>query len=1040
MATPMTCLAATATRCLHQVKTWLQRNPRVGTERSSEAGYASGRNLNAPCSTGGTTPIITRDPTVEWYRSLNQALKTLKAKLDPKPDEPLLWYFTKAFAGGFAIGFLYEGRPLLTRFATWTIGAALRHPYTSWAILIVAASLRTACYAANALSLFGWRGTLLALSNPGTPQIRPELRNTFASAPLPIGIKTSKTHPTASSQRNSAEYFHNHVATLTSHTVYHYQGTGRDHGARIPFWAKDLARPTMAQPLNSTDIISMVDVDYYIDMPTLMARHVHPYMLYTLVPTEAAKHTGQYTYTFGSDQQIRCSIAGGSSFTHPLWNYAFDTMSASWRIFGIPLKTAFYRVERRTSDPLHQHILFEPLGKRYWPFNLIAPDAAPLTPFHPVEGDTIHIVKHDKVGITHNVALVDQYVSANLPAVKYDCLTALSKHGVIAVQPATVQRYFPELEACRAAIVAAHFAKNARHRNTLVYPVEEAVNHYQFQPDKYDPNNKHTMVAFMSPLVHGAYAATRCRANEEVTVKTRVTDLVNTVHPSTRHLTWANEFVELMIPKPHRLVPVDHATVNERMPRPAQRHKFNEAMELCGEERYVAFQKTEAHPSPKEPRNITTIPSSTKVEYSRFMYALSDEIVKQQPWYGFGHPPTETAARVAEVCRNAIDHVTVTDFSRYDGTIGEMQRELEKLVLARAFHPKYLVEALHQHSRQYNQHCRTSNAVIYESLLSRLSGSPETSVFNSIANAYFMYCAFRALGCDPKSAYAQIGVVGGDDGLIADVPSEVLEATAKEQGLRLTATPVYVGELGVQFLSRQYTTEVWYGSTNSMCDLARQISKFHTTANHTDPPLVKLEQKLRAFSYTDANTPIFSQLIAAAERVGMDVHPKPDLNDELQEEMPEYVPYNVRAHPLGEQYPNVAHGDFSEIARRSLPEFDHAQFYKALKAARTPADLLSLPVCSPVELVANAKLPTVVAGEVLPPAPPRIISIAKVPLDRRRPAATNKAADTTAPAKLLDATVTTTTPTRVGAWKLKQAAGPRPTKRDAGRPRPKRPG
>ena len=59
------------------------------------------------------------------------------------------------------------------------------------------------------------------------------------------------------------------------------------------------------------DIISMVDVDYYVeDLEEMLVERFQPYQFYTLVPSSAGKDCGDYHYRFLADGKVEYGVAG----------------------------------------------------------------------------------------------------------------------------------------------------------------------------------------------------------------------------------------------------------------------------------------------------------------------------------------------------------------------------------------------------------------------------------------------------------------------------------------------------------------------------------------------------------------------------------------------------------------------------------------------------------------------------------------------------------------------------------------------------------
>lgn len=231
------------------------------------------------------------------------------------------------------------------------------------------------------------------------------------------------------------------------------------------------------------------------------------------------------------------------------------------------------------------------------------------------------------------------------------------------------------------------------------------------------------------------------------------------------------------------------------------------------------------------------------------------------------------AQRVCDVLADANACVN-TDFSRFDGHVSPALRQLEEAIMLRAFRPKYTNELLDLQRSQYKMRGFGRFGSKYETGTARCSGSPETSAFNSIANAFVAYLALRmdrrdGSYAEPTEAWRRLGIYGGDDGLTADISPAAYVKAASSLGQKLDIQPVLRGNYGVKFLARCYGPDVWFGDPNSICDLGRQLSKFHTTVSmpSTITPEDKLFEKTRAYLLTDRNTPIIGDLLGRIERL-----------------------------------------------------------------------------------------------------------------------------------------------------------------------------
>jgi hypothetical protein len=211
-----------------------------------------------------------------------------------------------------------------------------------------------------------------------------------------------------------------------------------------------------------------------------------------------------------------------------------------------------------------------------------------------------------------------------------------------------------------------------------------------------------------------------------------------------------------------------------------------------------------------------------------------------------------------------------------------------------------------------------------------------------------------------------IGIYGGDDGGTPDVDPDKLALAAAAVGQKLTLNVFNRGQKGISFLARYYGPGVWYGDANSMCDLARQLSKFHTAVNMPAhiTPLIKLLEKVDAFLLTDANTPVIGEF---CKRVRQLCH----VNVSIEEQYHDLLTPWAANTALGEQYPNIVEPWGAEYALEALApyHFDWEAFRSQLREAKTVAALMALrPVSVPLP-VPEVKHPVVVDGEVV--APPK---------------------------------------------------------------------
>jgi len=542
--------------------------------------------------------------------------------------------------------------------------------------------------------------------------------------------------------------------------------------------------------------------------------------------------------------------------------------------------------------------------------------------------------------------------------------SALGAHPTDVVAATTIKQ--------TAAVLTAFHRAAVGPKPDVVFPVSLAIHRYQY--NGFDSEAKPSMVAFMSPFLHEAFSPDRSRGNEQRGVDKRIVAVKNDTPVTPLLHKMMADFLTGLIPVPHSLHPTDVDAVYDHMDRPAQRRLLTDSETLVSHFIRIikAFVKVEAYAKPGDPRLISTINPVDKRDYSRYMYPFS-KLLAQQPWYAFSRAPNAIAAKVADVCSDAVN-VTKTDFSRLDGTIAPVLRELERQTLLRAFHPSHANALIDLHGSQYNLRAVTTMGVRYETGTARASGSPETSAFNSIDNAFCCYLALRMTKrngafLDHAEAWAELlrNLFGGDDGLVRNLPKENLERAATMLGLTIKAEPVARGSFGVMFLARVYSPNVWFGDSNSCCDLQRQLSKFHVTSVLPSNVTAwqKLVQKARSFNDSDSNTPIIGpfcrKVVAMSQGVVLDP-------EQIHTES-----YNSRF-PTDVQYPNEP-ADWM-VAYAADLDLDGARFNYWLQRATVQRDFLAPPLLTaprPLNLPSDAVV--VVDDVVYRPPPPSVPAI-----------------------------------------------------------------
>jgi hypothetical protein len=460
----------------------------------------------------------------------------------------------------------------------------------------------------------------------------------------------------------------------------------------------------------------------------------------------------------------------------------------------------------------------------------------------------------------------------------------------------------------------------------------------------------------MSPLINDGFNPGRTEANERECVEGRINIPQSFVKSQDLSMT---EFLSTCMDDflvhfpPDSCIPLDHKDIPDTFSKPSQHKLFADTEVVVGRSDKTCkdFIKAECYGNVKPPRVITTIQTVDKNEWTRFTYP-SAMLFKTQPWYGFSKTPRQIAERVAEVCYNAETHAINSDFSRFDGYNNPLSRNLEEKFMLHVYPERYHDEIIAVMRTQYNNKAVLPLGTSFHQGYSRSSGSPETSQFNSLVNAFIAYYAFRKQGLSKIESWSKLGVYGGDDGLTADINPDQYVKAARSMGFKLETEPIMRGDRGIMFLSRCYSPNVWNGEPSSMCDVRRILSKFHMTPSVPLDPATKLVEKCRGLYFSDSNTPLVGPIVIKVVSLsgGVNWNPEDDTHG--------LRPYLSRV-GLSEQYPNALDDWMHEELRLALREEDTEIVLNLVNEAKSLDDIMRLP------LLAEMTLPVIKPGKTV---------------------------------------------------------------------------
>jgi len=795
------------------------------------------------------------------------------------------------------------------------------------------------------------------------------------------------THGLTASNRSTASLFAEIVAARLGLTAYFVQCSASDQragrqGNREYYYSKDVGiAPAVFNPPHDA-LLTLIDVDFYIDMPEFLTRNFMPTLIYTFCPESVAGQSEGYAFTFDRASYVKYTVSGGAEYRHQLWDYGSDNIAMTrlyWEGCKPFFATSVYLVDRRRIAPHRFLVTLTPVRRWTWIPAYIAQqlESSTLQRLRLAYGAHLRLFIQTKEGLHVSTGNVDQYNTSLTTAAIDSTIAAIARITKIPLSMSQVKGLIGD-DTPGAATLTEYHRLQTGDKPAFVYPVDMGVRSYQIVSAYPDMSAKPSLTAFMPPLLPDCFSPSICAGNEEAAVKGRITDIKpSTITPTQFMVRTIHEFARLLIPVEHMLHPETEDYVYLKQCRPTQRSILNLASSGESIKRIVkSFIKREAYSTANTPRVISTINGPDKLAYSAYMYAFS-RVIAKQPWYAFSRTPLEVAERVSELLETAT-FACNTDFSRFDGRVSNFLRDLERILILRAFHSNYHAELLDLLRSQYQLKGYTTFGVKYETGSSRASGSPETSTFNTLCNAYVAFLALRMSKVDgvfieAPEAFKMLGIYGGDDGLTAEVDPVIYRKAASSVGQQLDCDRIERGEFGIKFLARIYSPDVWWGNKTSCCDLPRQLAKFHATTKLPPnvTPRMKLIEKCRAYFLSDKHTPIIGPLVTKVMAMSEN-YPTTDylriwsLNKEIEN-----------------QYPNENNGWMEPYAMLSLPAFDIDGFNSWIDSCASINEILAGRSFQEVN-DPEVKLRTECDGDIFhppaPPPPPPVLPTAPAPI------------------------------------------------------------
>lgn len=700
--------------------------------------------------------------------------------------------------------------------------------------------------------------------------LKTDYRPVIAQTPFKrLEVKTGHSHPDAAAERTAANLWIDAAAANIGYTPFSISCSNRDIRAgndaqRFVYFTKDLSINNKKDYCKSINAIKLVDVDYYVDMKHLMSR-ANPILMYTFVPTRIndAIHDGVFHI---EDDAAVTTLNGGSSYSHKLWDYESDTITADYWWGSV-----IYLVEQKMCSKHRRIIFLNPTRIVYGPF-------AWFLPGHRIQRrkftyNNINMLRaqysdNGTISTDLSVGLNGQRLNLNIPEKVFTASLIrcdLSKDPSIS----DVERIFrannveePDINAALFIQLYKREGKNLHHMvKTITTPSSNDIDKYSYQTlsPLVTEDGKPSGWQLSNPMYPVGFIPKRSYNNDNACIQGRIRNVKNPDKPVPPFYNKCREeFLAHVIPDRlmHTFVPESEAFVESQQKRPTQRALAERCkpFAFCLDFIVKSFQKAEIYGKINFPRNISTVPTDHKMRFSAYTYALAARM-KAFEWYAFGLNPKEITERVRDLVQGQ-QEITSNDFSFFDGTHGTFKHEFDRMLYLRAFAPIYHKEVLDLKDKMRNAPAVTTHGVKYKTGTTVLSGGADTSLGNTLIDALIAYIALRTTGMDSQSAWKNLGLYGGDDNLNKMLPGKVHEKVATKLGYTLKITTIKYQQ-PVPFLGRIFL-DPWSTSA-SICDVPRRIRSLHlTTVSNIVPRELILRRRAEAYLINDPHTPIIT--------------------------------------------------------------------------------------------------------------------------------------------------------------------------------------
>lgn len=684
--------------------------------------------------------------------------------------------------------------------------------------------------------------------NFGTPTLSPSIGHPHGDASV------DRNHYTVSLDAFLAQYVTKKPYVVSMSKAERAQNF---RGSKLYYSLRDIVVPTICDDEASAKAFKFVDVDYYADL-AYFSSYLKPMIMYTFNPQEPAGIKGALHYSTLATGEVKCILTSGTRYVHPLWDHDHDFVCFPYGFYDY-----YYFVEvRRLGDTGYCIVLYEPAFCLARFIGRLFGGQQVASHRNDVRGSWAATNWINQSGEQFiSIAPVGSQRCVTIPFPIYDSLQRRLDRFPKTFEYGAIDSVCGKLKGYNR-YTDTPLVMDYLHAHSQVPEVSTSVEDsvgYIVNPNvNSNPNSGDYARRVHAPLDDNGAAPNDNYENEASAVVERVVSLQASLSDSTKLLTaeegvYVSEFL-LLLGEPDSLLPWSIERVLEQQNRPSQVLAYGRILPYFGlntEVRANSFIKREAYPEFKAPRVITQVDAQHRVVFSSYTLALAEHC-KIFPWYAFGQPPNVIAQRVKSLA-NRRPYLVETDYSRFDGYHSGKFAEFEQRVFKYFFgdDAEALIKA------ETDMKSTTRSGYRYKTGYSRLSGSPCTSLCNTLCNALVCYIAARISGNNPKRAFANLGLYGGDDGLTYTSDPKSLETVAAAFGARLKCVIRRRGKW-LTFLGRAYL-DPWQ-SEASIYDVRRFTPKAHiVVASSQVDTIVAAKRKAVGYLVTDPETPLIRE-------------------------------------------------------------------------------------------------------------------------------------------------------------------------------------